>query len=918
MTSEDRPPAGGRDVQDPTDRIAALEGRVRDLEVQIDLLRGGALAETGRLPIARPVPAAPPIEAARPNQPAPPLGAGWAAYAPGARETRRAPATQVPASPPWPTSQPGAPGGTGARPGDPQAPVGWTTPTTGQVPATRTWSFADLEEQLTGRVLAWVGGAAVVLGAILFLSLAFSRGWIGPPGRVAIAFLAGIVLFGIGAWLLERGRQAVVATALVGVGLGVGTLGLVGATRLYGLVPVELGMVGSLVLSIAAAVIAIRASSQTIAAFGLLAVLGAPPLQGAGPSVVSVALLTTALVGTTVIALHRAWHRIPALAFVVAVPQLASWVVAADVPTLPALVVLGAFWAINAIAAGGEELVRPTDRLATTAATLLLADAAFTVWAGFVLLDGVLEPWRGTFLIALAAGHGVLAAGSIGRRGDRNPFGLLAAGTGLAAVTMAVPAQFGGPTAQFGGPTVPLAWSAEAVALAWLADRRRHIPAAAGAVVLAGLALAHVAWVEYPISQFGDWRPVDTPFLGPSGLTLGYVLGAIVVAGLVVPRPLVRLGLAAGAVLLVAYALPYELSGLVLLAGWTAVAVGSVALDRIARGMWPRDVPLPRMEFLPENGFPGWLGLTALIPASLALIQALAVELPVGDLGRIALPAVPFADERAAAAAILMAGCLGAGLLAGGRPAIRVAIVAAGIVAVYALPFEVSAAWTVVGWSALVALGVALAMLDDGAAALAAGFAIGILALAAGVVLAIVAPPTRLVVEGHASGEPLASYVALGALVVAISVCSRVRLAELEPWLAGIGGALAVYLLSVVLVDLFRSEIGRGVATEELAKQAQVVLSVSWTFVGAATLAIALARRMGPARVFGLGLLGLATAKVFVFDLASLDVAYRVLSLVGLGLLLLASAYLYQRLRPAGRPGLTRVGVRGGPPTDPV
>ena len=69
------------------------------------------------------------------------------------------------------------------------------------LPATSTWpaaqpqsqsggidvpSFADLEARLTGRALAWVGGLALVLGAVFFLSLAFSRGWIGPEMRVLI------------------------------------------------------------------------------------------------------------------------------------------------------------------------------------------------------------------------------------------------------------------------------------------------------------------------------------------------------------------------------------------------------------------------------------------------------------------------------------------------------------------------------------------------------------------------------------------------------------------------------------------------------------------------------------------------------------------------------------------------------------
>jgi len=50
-----------------------------------------------------------------------------------------------------------------------------------------------------------------------------------------------------------------------------------------------------------------------------------------------------------------------------------------------------------------------------------------------------------------------------------------------------------------------------------------------------------------------------------------------------------------------------------------------------------------------------------------------------------------------------------------------------------------------------------------------------------------------------------------------------------------------------------------------------------------------------PIRRAGLALLALATAKVFIVDLASLDVAYPVLSLVAPGVLLLVSAVVYAR-----------------------
>ena len=104
--------------------------------------------------------------------------------------------------------------------------------------------------------------------------------------------------------------------------------------------------------------------------------------------------------------------------------------------------------------------------------------------------------------------------------------------------------------------------------------------------------------------------------------------------------------------------------------------------------------------------------------------------------------------------------------------------------------------------------------------------------------------------------------------------------------------------MSIAIVDAFGARIGGSTALEELSKQAQVALSVSWTVEGAVLFGAALVRRVGTARQCGLALLALATAKVFLVDLAALDVAYRVLSLVGLGLLLLGCAYAYQRLRP--------------------
>src|SRR6185436_13249458 len=144
-------------------------------------------------------------------------------------------------------------------------------------------SFADLEEQLSSRLLAWVGGAALVLGAMFFLSLAFSRGWIGPEARVIIGLVAGAAAFAASVWLFERGNRTP-ATVLTGVAIGTISLALYAAGYLYGFIPVDVALIGFLALAVAAAGVAVHDRSQAVAAFGLVATTIAPPVLHAEPS----------------------------------------------------------------------------------------------------------------------------------------------------------------------------------------------------------------------------------------------------------------------------------------------------------------------------------------------------------------------------------------------------------------------------------------------------------------------------------------------------------------------------------------------------------------------------------------------------------------------------------------------------------
>ncbi len=87
----------------------------------------------------------------------------------------------------------------------------------------------------------------------------------------------------------------------------------------------------------------------------------------------------------------------------------------------------------------------------------------------------------------------------------------------------------------------------------------------------------------------------------------------------------------------------------------------------------------------------------------------------------------------------------------------------------------------------------------------------------------------------------------------------------------------------------------RAAQTSELRWRMQLGLSILWTVYAAATLAWGFLRRSVALRYAALCLFGLTIVKVFFVDMASVKTAYRMLSLLVLGVVLLLVGLLYQK-----------------------
>ena len=283
--------------------------------------------------------------------------------------------------------------------------------------------------------------------------------------------------------------------------------------------------------------------------------------------------------------------------------------------------------------------------------------------------------------------------------------------------------------------------------------------------------------------------------------------------------------------------------------------------------------------------------------------------------GRITPPSPPFSDERALVAVLLAGSALAAARWLAPVALRRIAVIAAIVTAAWVVPFEVYADLVVVLWVVLAGIALAATRWDHRGSAAYAGVASILWIGGAAVALGIVARPDRLWVVDTSAEEraPLLALWPLAFAALALGAFLAPRhpaFARWRTWLAVTSGALLVYAVSIAVVDLFQRQVGGSTAVEELAKQAQTALTVTWTLIGAAALGAGLVRRRPMLRHAGFGLLGLAIAKVVLIDMASMDVAYRAVVLAGVGLLLLVSAYVWTHFR-GPHSGVT--GIKGGP-----
>ncbi len=175
------------------------------------------------------------------------------------------------------------------------------------------------------------------------------------------------------------------------------------------------------------------------------------------------------------------------------------------------------------------------------------------------------------------------------------------------------------------------------------------------------------------------------------------------------------------------------------------------------------------------------------------------------------------------------------------------------------------------------------------------------------------------------SGEPVGgaffNLILLGyglPAVLAIWLAMATRGVRPESYRVLAAGFAVLLMLSYLTLEVRTLFQGPVLSRGGMSNAEQYTYSVVWLGYGVALLAFGIVFRSQPARFASALITMLTIGKVFLLDIGALGGMYRVLSFLGLGLVLVSTGWLYQRLLFPPHPNATAApGVPEAPPPNP-
>jgi len=742
----------------------------------------------------------------------------------------------------------------------------------------------SLEERLGARLPVWIGSITLALAGAFLVKYSFDRGWFSPTLRVLFGVLFGVVLLGAGEWMRRSSER--VAQGLSAAGVADLYACFLAGIHLYGIIQPAVGF-GLMALTTVVAVALSLRQGIMVALIGMIGGFLTPYLVRTGePDVRGIfGYLLLLQVGLLTVARRRNWPAVGALALGGGLFWAVAWLFGAF-QTEDAFW-LGLFLVLSVLAT----LIVSLAGVPRSAGAGSLGSAWVAVPGGLVAM--ALVAGRGGYAPAEWGLFGLIAAGTLVLARLRplfRPFAWVAAATGavlLGAWAMDLPdAEVG--RFLLTASALGLLFAGGAYAAAW----KDEMPGQWGALSAAsGLVFFLIAYAATESRVEATWGAFA---LGIAALYLVAALPAVR------RRPAMDGLLAALAVAVttfVSLAVPLELERQWLTVGWALEVAALVWLAGRFR--------LPTLGALAR--------VVAIGVAIRLLLNASVLDYPIGDHPLVhwlwygyGVPLLAFA-----AAAVLARRRVGdegfATMLEAGALAFAFTLATLAIRQLFHPGNLSTTTIELTEWGALVVvwtflggglLAASRRWLAQPLPSLEWGGRIGLLGGAALMILGPLGVDNPLWTSEPVGETPVFNLLlwvyGVPALLFGLAAAElRKRASQrLAPALAILTVVLAFALVSLEVRQAFQGNVLNGPTTSIVERWSY---SAAWILFGAALLVFGVTRKGKMLRYASLAVMLLVIAKVFLYDMANLSDLWRVFSFMGLGVSLLALAWVYQR-----------------------
>jgi uncharacterized membrane protein len=355
---------------------------------------------------------------------------------------------------------------------------------------------SNMEVQVGQKWLLIVGILTMVFGVGYFLKYSFEQGWVGPAGRVAMAYLWGIAFLVAGDRFREKFERF--GLSLIGGGVAVLYFSAFAAFQIYHLFGQTASFSVMVMITALACALSIRYDQKWLAVLGLVGGFLTPVLLSTGQDnqIALMTYMTVLNLGLLSIAFHRKWDLLNGLGFFFTWLLYSAWYMRfyEDAKFWPAILFLNIFFLIYAVVPFVSQ-VRSGGRSDGREFVLMGLNSLLAFGYSYVMIKGAYgTAWVSVISVLYAAVFLGLATYlyQTGRQ-ELDAFVVMLAKAMLFLV-VTVPVLFS-------KHWITVFWSAQGLALLWMAVRLERRSLAAGAYALLVVSAIKFLFYDYD-SQF--------------------------------------------------------------------------------------------------------------------------------------------------------------------------------------------------------------------------------------------------------------------------------------------------------------------------------------------------------------------------------------------------------------------------------